>query len=508
MTVLVRTQSEVTEEELQDPEVVSRSFRPRGASKEFLACKLPEVIVSGPAGTGKSYAALNKLYMVAQKYAGCRLAIVRRYRSTITQSAMNTFDKLVRVPGDKVKFNSVDQEYNFPNGSQVVVAGLDDPTKILSTEFDIIYVQEATEIDEPTWEILSSRLRWNHVPYQQIIGDCNPASERHWIMRRYKAAKLHLIHAEFTDNPTLWDEEAQTWTEQGQQYIDKLQALSGVMRARLYEGRWVGAEGAVFTEYSAERNLVDPFPIPDSWPRYIAVDFGYTNPFVAQWWAEDHDGRLYLYRELYGIHTPVEDWAHRMHDLSKKEHIKAIICDHDEEDRATLERHMAHSASECYGGREKEYWKVPKNRRATLPADKKRESVRTGIEQVQSRLKPAGDGKPRLYFFKGALVAQDAVLVEAKKPTSTLEEIDEYVWDEIKNSRYGERVLEHPKKMNDHGMDAMRYMVRYVDGQQDNIGTSVWGKQVRNTYGKPPEKKTGSDILFGSNRAKTDFWKR
>jgi PBSX family phage terminase large subunit len=473
-----------------------------------MASREPEIMLHGPAGTGKSRAVLEKLYAAAQKYPGMRGAIVRRYRSTITQAALVTFDQLVRIPGDKVKFNSVDQEYNFPNESQIVVAGLDDPTKILSTEFDIIYVQEATEIDEATWETLTSRLRWGRMPYQQIIGDCNPASERHWIMRRFKQGKLHMIQSSLKDNPLWWDEVNQEWTESGLNYIGKLQALSGVMRARLFEGRWVGAEGAVYTEYSADRNLLDPFPLPDHWTRYISVDFGYTNPFVAQWWAEDNDGRLYLYREVYGIHTPVEDWAHLMHDLSKNENIKAIICDHDEEDRATLERHMAHPASQCYGGRDKDFYKVPKNRRPTIPADKRRESVRTGVEQVQSRLKLAGDGKPRLYFFKGALIAQDLVLVEAKKPTSTLEEIDEYVWDEIKNSRYGERVLEHPKKTNDHGMDAMRYVVRYVDGQQDAVGTNVWGMQVQNSYGTPTTKKSGTDILFGSNRAKTDFWNK
>ena len=31
----------------------------------------------------------------------------------------------------------------------------------------------------------------------------------------------------------------------------------------------------------------------------LMVDFGYTNPFTCQWWAMDHDGRLYLYREIF-----------------------------------------------------------------------------------------------------------------------------------------------------------------------------------------------------------------
>ena len=40
-------------------------------------------------------------------------------------------------------------------------------------------------------------------------------------------------------------------------------------------------------------HVVDPFDIPTDWSRYLSIDFGYTNPFVAQWWALDHDGRLY-----------------------------------------------------------------------------------------------------------------------------------------------------------------------------------------------------------------------
>jgi hypothetical protein len=52
--------------------------------------------------------------MIAQKYPGIRTAIVRKFRSTITQSAMVTFEEKVCVPGDGVKFNTVDQQYNFP----------------------------------------------------------------------------------------------------------------------------------------------------------------------------------------------------------------------------------------------------------------------------------------------------------------------------------------------------------------------------------------------------------
>ncbi len=489
------------EQDFADFESMRRAFVPRGAARELLRERASEVVTYGASGTGKSRASLEKLYAAAQKYPGMRGAIVRKFRSTITQSALNTFDNLVRSPGDGVKFNTVKQEYNFPNGSQIVVAGLDDPTKILSTEFDIVYVQEATEIDEDTWETLTTRLRWNHMPYQQIIGDCNPDSERHWIKRREKDGKLKLLQSMHKDNPLWWDEKAQEWTEPGKQYIQKLRDMSGFMRERFYEGKWVGAEGLIYTEYKSEKHLIPSFKIPTDWTRYISIDFGFNNAFVCQWWAEDNDGRLYLYRELYGVNTPVEDWAHEIHELSGKEIFKAIICDHDLEDRATLERHMGHSFQECIGGREKEFWKVPTKRIATVGADKERKSVRTGIEEVQQRLKPAGDGRPRLFFFKDALVRVDPLLLAAKKPHSTEQEIDSYIWDEIHSGRLGDRVIDQPRKENDHGMDAMRYMVRYLSIGNKKPSSNIFGRGKRHTYGKT----AGNNEKY---EAKDSFWKK
>ncbi len=482
MAILVEVPQISSPEDLQNADSRQRAFIHRGAARALMGCKDPEIIIFGASGTGKSRTVLEKIYTAAQKYPGMRAAVVRKFRSTITQSAIVTFERLVMTPGDGVKFNTVDQEFVFPNGSSVVVAGLDDPTKILSTEFDIIYVQECTEIDESTWEMLSSRLRWNHMPYQQLIGDCNPDSERHWIKRREKAGKVNLLQSQHKDNPIWWNEEEQAWTKAGEEYISKLMAMSGHMRERFYEGKWVGAEGLIYTEYTPKFNLIDKFPIPRHWIKYLAIDFGYNNPFVCQWWAQDEDGRLYLYRELYGTNTPVEDWAHDIYALSKKEEYKAIICDHDLEDRATLERHMGHAASACIGGREKEFWKTPTTRVRTIGADKERNSVQAGIEQVQSRFKRAGDGKPRLYLMKDALVERDERLVAVKKPTCTEEEIDNYVWDEVQSSRLGQRKLEQPKKMDDHGMDAMRYLVRHVDATQNRVPQDIFGKTIKRSF--------------------------
>lgn len=71
---------------------------------------------------------------------------------------------------------------------------------------------------------------------------------------------------------------------------------------------------------------------------------------------------------------------------------RAIICDHDLEDRKTFEAHTG---------------------LATIGA---RKEVRAGIQEVGARLRPAGDGKPRLMYFEDCLVEADPHLVKSKKP--------------------------------------------------------------------------------------------
>jgi phage terminase large subunit len=181
--------------------------------------------------------------------------------------------------------------------------------------------------------------------------------------------------------------------------------------------------------------VVDRFTPPPLWRRVRAVDFGYTNPFVCQWWAVDPDGRLYLYREMYQTRGLAEDHARTIVTLSAGERIEATVADHDAEDRATLARHGVE----------------------TVPAYK---AISAGIQAVQHRLQVAGDGKPRLYLMRESLVARDEVLSAAGKPFCTEQEIDGYVWPKGQDGR---PVKEVPVDMDNHGMDAMRYAVAYVD---------------------------------------------
>ena len=97
-----------------------------------------------------------------------------------------------------------------------------------------------------------------------------------------------------------------------------------------------------------------------------------------------------------------------------------------------------------------------------------------GIQAVQARLRVQRDGKPRLFFLRGALVELDTQLEDEHKPTSTAGEITGYVWQKGAD---GKPLKEAPVKVDDHGQDAMRYAVAQLDlvkSRPMSVGVTKW----------------------------------
>jgi phage terminase large subunit len=62
----------------------------------------------------------------------------------------------------------------------------------------------------------------------------------------------------------------------------------------------------------------------------------------------------------------------------------------------------------------------------------------------------------------------DPLLEAAKKPTCTLDEFPGYSWPKAQDGR---PVKEAPVKMDDHGMDALRYATMFADLMNDSVIT-------------------------------------
>lgn len=455
----------------------NHTYEPHGIVKQVYESTEPELLVSGPAGTGKSRGILEKVNSLMWQYPKARTLIVRKTRKSLSESTLVTFEDEVLGEDNPILLGRGGRRlerqsrtnYQYPNGSRIVLGGMDNPTKVLSSQYDIIYAPELIEFELVDLETLITRLRNYVIPWQQFIADTNPSHERHWAFLRCKSGLMKILFSTHKDNPRLYDREKGEWTDEGRKYVlGTLNNLTGVRRLRLLDGKWVSAEGAVYENWDDAIHIIDRFDIPPEWRRIVSIDFGHTNPFTAQWWAIDHDGRMYLYREIYMTKRTVRAHCETIHrcnagyalqpaawdalsDDEKRnairhgERIEAYVADHDAEDRATMQE----------------------NGIVTVPAKK---AITVGIEKFQDRLNVAGDGKPRLMVMRDSLVEIDTELEEAKKPIRLIDEIPGYMYPEGVD---GKPVKELPIDLDNHGCDAGRYAVMYLDGAQKSSGKMV-----------------------------------
>lgn len=424
-------------------EIPTHRVRLRGASKAIHHTTDREVVIAGAAGTGKTVGCLWYLHKLALEHPGMRALMVRKSLTSLTSSALVTYQQQILAsspsgygvyPFGGSKFRPA--EFRYPNGSVILVGGMDKASKVMSAEYDIIYANECTELTEDDWEALTTRLRHGVMPYQQIIGDCNPGAPSHWLKRRADDGKVTMLTSVHEENPGLYDAKAREWTERGSEYIATLEQLSGVRYQRLRLGQWAAAEGLVYDGWDRNVHVIDRQAIPRDWPRYWVLDFGYEHPFVWQAWAIDPQRRAYLYREIYMTGRLVEDHAETIMQVTRLDPYPVkIIADHDAEGRATFERKTGYR---------------------TIPAEK---SVLDGINAVASRLRVQDDGLPRLFVLRDALVERDKSLANAGKPTCTIEEFESYEWDTSAQRRKGEQ----PRKQDDHGSDCTRYLCAHLD---------------------------------------------
>lgn len=294
------------------PRPEQRAYQPYGAALTLLYDRGGEVVLSGPAGTGKSRACLEKLHLCALKYPRMRGLIIRKTRESLSEAALVTFEEKVLpasspiASGPRRNFRQV---YHYPNGSELVVGGLDKASKIMSTEYDLIYVQEAVELELADWLALTTRLRNGVMPYQQLIADCNPDAPTHWLWLRAQSGLTTMHQSRHEDNPALYRDGA--WTEAGRIYLDRLDRLGqrnpetgeveGTEYHRLRLGQWVQASGLVYGVWSDgpdDGNVTDEAEyVPDGGPIYWAVDDGYEaarDGATGQWTADSHP-RVFLF---------------------------------------------------------------------------------------------------------------------------------------------------------------------------------------------------------------------
>jgi hypothetical protein len=264
-----------------------------------------EVLLVGAAGTGKTWGILFLLHLLSLRRPGLRVLVCRKTRASLTESVLVTYEQeILPLTGhtwlaEGIK-RRVRQSYTYPNGTEWIVGGLDKPSKILSTSYDLAFVNEAIDLAEEDWETLQSRIgrpERQH-PLNCLIGDTNPGDPAHWLKKRCDEGRCPEWRSRHRDNPELHD--GRDWTEKGRAYLGRLGRLTGTRRKRLFEGLWAAGEGQWFNTFSDQhvsaRAEYDP-----ALPVRLAVDSGVHTGAVWFQVRESYEPVVTVFGDFYAF---------------------------------------------------------------------------------------------------------------------------------------------------------------------------------------------------------------
>lgn len=300
-----------------------RALRARTLPRDLLCC--------GAAGTGKTFGILEFLHVLARDNAGLRVLICRQNRSSLTESVLVTYEQEI-LPLDGLERMAagvkrrVRQGYRYPNGSEVVVGSLDNPSKVLSTAWDFVFVNEAIEATEEAWESLGSRMSrpGRRSRFGYLIGDTNPGHPDHWLKKRCDAGRTTLWDTAHEANPAMHD--GANWTPAGLAYLRQLDALTGTRRARLRDGLWAVGEGLWFDGFDPALHVTEDAEYDPALPSYLSVDVGVETGAVI---FQQHGERINVVADYYSYNRSAEQNALALLALVR-EHVGAVrltYCD-------------------------------------------------------------------------------------------------------------------------------------------------------------------------------------
>lgn len=272
-------------------------YEPRGAILDLFNAREPEILVCGPSGTGKTYGICQLIHLLCLNHPGVRILMCRKTLTALTSTMLVTFREKVLTLEDPVRFHGGSQQepasFRYANGSRIVVGGLDNPEKILSSEYDLVAINEATEVSEEDIEILTTRLRNGVLRFPRLVMDCNPSHEKHYLLQRCRRGQTRLINSHHADNPSITDD-----------YIETLRRLSGSRYERFYEGKWTGVANAIYDNFDRFKHL-GPVATGLLWvDGAIGVDYGDVHPHALCAVSRASTGRLVVR----------ETWSGRSYD--------------------------------------------------------------------------------------------------------------------------------------------------------------------------------------------------
>ena len=301
----------------------------------FLSADRKHVGFGGARGGGKSWSVRTKAKILAASHAGIKILIVRK---TFPELVNNHINFLITELHGIARYNKTEKVFTFANGSTIKFGYCNndkDLEQYQGAEYDVIFLDEATQLQEMWIKKISACVRGVNKFPKRIYYTCNPGGASHGYFKRLFIDKKYedgedpndyaFIQALVTDNKALMASQPD--------YIKQLEALPPKLREAWLYGRWDIFEGQFFEDFRMTpdpqkcleagitpeqalqqrrwTHVIEPFDLNvgacRGWNIMRSYDFGYNKPFSLGYWAVDYDGTLYRIMELYGCtQTPDE----------------------------------------------------------------------------------------------------------------------------------------------------------------------------------------------------------
>lgn len=249
--------------------------------------------------------------------------------------------------------------------------------------------------------------------------NCNPEGPFHWFKVNWiddmKSKNAFRLHFSLEDNPSLSQKKINFYKRM----------FSGVFYDRFINGRWVLAEGVIYSMFQKDfviKKVPDTVQITQRW---IGIDYGQSNATVYLLVGLGSDDKLYILDEYY--HSGRKDVIQKSPAKYSKDYFKWKI-------------------KNGVDG-------VPVNKKATY-IDPSAKGFMTQLhEDGERQIRQADNEVLRGIELVSSLLDSDMVRV-LSKCKNTINEFSSYRWDPKAQER-GEDI---PIKQDDHCMDALRYI--------------------------------------------------
>lgn len=304
--------------------------------QRFINSEAFETLFGGAAGGGKSYGQLVDALLYALKYKKSKQIIFRSTFADLEKSLIRV--SLEIYPLSIADYNSSKHTWKFQNGSIIDFGYIQyekDVYQYQSAEYDVIRFDELTHFTEFMYTYMISRCRGANPYPKRIKSSTNPGGVGHvWVKERFidigepntvHTCKLEtgeevtriFIPSLVTDNKFMLDYDPD--------YIKRLDALPEKERKALKYGDWDIYDGMFFPEFKRRVHVIEPFQIPDTWNRYIAMDYG-LDMFAVLFIAVDTKGKAYVYNEIHKSNLIVSEARQTLKSIMRQYKYKFIYA--------------------------------------------------------------------------------------------------------------------------------------------------------------------------------------